>query len=199
MAGSKRGKRGDTELGELNLVPIMALLVVLIPVLLFAFNFFEIKIQAVSAPRMGSGQTKQKDPDKKPLNLTVLITSDGFVIKKQAELTAEPEPKIFKTTFDVEGRSVEEYNYPALYNRLVQIKKQYPEEKTVNIGGDLKSTRWKTLARTIDTCRVMLEKDEYDGLKDWSEAEIRTKPGASPDDPPEEVTLFPGVVFVVAE
>ena len=57
MAG-KRGKRGDDAQIELNLVPIMALLCVLIPVLLAAFNFFEIKVQAMSVPRMATGKSK---------------------------------------------------------------------------------------------------------------------------------------------
>ena len=58
---------GESEEPELNLVPIMAILVILIPVLLYAFTFFEVKVQAVAAPRLGPAQKskKQDDEDKK--------------------------------------------------------------------------------------------------------------------------------------
>ena len=39
---------------ELDLTPIMSILVILIPVLLFAFSFFEVRVQAVSSPRLGT-------------------------------------------------------------------------------------------------------------------------------------------------
>jgi biopolymer transport protein ExbD len=85
MSG-KRGNRGEAPQIELNLVPIMALLVVLIPILLYAFKFFEIRVQAVSAPRMSSGKAKKKkETDKKPLNLTVLVSHDRFTVSVHEE------------------------------------------------------------------------------------------------------------------
>ena len=62
MARTRRHK--PDELGDINLTPIMALLVILIPVLLFAFSFFEVKVQAVAAPRLGPSQkNKKKDEE----------------------------------------------------------------------------------------------------------------------------------------
>ena len=186
-------RHGSEEVGELNLVPIMAILVILIPVLLYAFSFFEVKVQAVSAPRMGPSSGKPKaDDDKKPLNLTVLITSKGFVIKQQAELQAEPEKPIYKRSFDVAGKQVEEYDFPALYSRLVKKKDQYPDEKVINIGAEM-DIPWHVIARTIDATRVRLEEDGYEALEAYSLA----KPKKNADGDP--LDLFPAVVFVVAE
>lgn len=190
----KHGHGADEEMQELNLIPIMALLVILIPVLLFAFTFVQIKIQAVSAPRLGSGQAKKANDEKKPLNLTVLITKDGFMIKKQAELTAQPEPKIFKRQF--EGLDHEEYDFPKLYSRLAAIKRQYPNEKTINIGAEM-NIPWKTLARTIDCSRVQLEEDAYTEMAKYSNAKPKKVKNAQGIK--ESVPLFPAVVFVVAE
>lgn len=184
---------GEEEVVELNLAPIMALLVVLIPVLLFAFSFFEVKVQAVAAPRMGTGKAKKKDDDeKKPLNLTVLVTSNGFVVKQQAELTVEPEKPIFKRTFNVGGRDVEDYDYPALYTRLMSKKKSYPDEKTINIGAEM-NIPWHVIARTIDSARVQLEQDSYEDMTKYSDS----KPKLGSDKLP--MDMFPAVVFVVAE
>ena len=102
MARKPSERRHSKErIEDLNLSPIMSILVILIPMLLYAFSFFEVKVQAVTAPRMGPSNQKPKDEDeKKPLNLTVLVTGKGFVVKQQAELTTEPEKPIFTITSD---------------------------------------------------------------------------------------------------
>ena len=40
----------EEPLEEVNLIPIMSILCILIPVLILAFNFFEVSIQQVAAP-----------------------------------------------------------------------------------------------------------------------------------------------------
>lgn len=187
-------RHSEEEVGDVDLSAIMAILVILIPMLLYAFSFFEVKVQAVAAPRMGTGTPKKKtDDEKKPLNLTVLITSKGFVVKQQAELTTEAEKPIFKRTMtDSDGVEVEEYDYPTLYSRIMGKKKQYPDEKTINIGAEM-DIPWYIIARTIDATRVQLEKDMYEKLADYQDA----KPKLDEDEAP--VDLFPAVVFVVAE
>jgi len=161
-------------------------------VLLFAFTFFEVKIQAVQAPKMGSGQAKKKDDKKKPLNLTVFIKKDGFSLKMQTERTTEPEPPILKKTVDGE----EMYDFAALYSRLTAIKNEYKDEKTINIGAEM-NIPWHILAKTIDAARVRLEKDTYTDLKEYGTAKpkrIKNEKGRKVN-----VPLFPAVVFVVAE
>ena len=137
MAG-KRGKRGNDAQIELNLVPIMALLCVLIPVLLAAFNFFEIKVQAMSVPRMATGKSKAKKTKKqKPLNLTVNIKASHITVavhKENMDRVGLKAPKKFlKKEFSVGGdsasrygsekREITEYDYPGLHEQLVLIKK----------------------------------------------------------------------------
>ena len=186
---------------ELNLVPIMAILVILIPVLLYAFTFIEVKVQAVAAPRLGPSQKNKKkddDDEKKPLNLTVLITKDGFALKQQAELTAEPEPPIPRRSFTVNGREIEEYDYPALYTRVRQKKIDHPEETTINVGAEM-AIPWQTIARTIDATRVVLEKDSYEDITKYGQAKPKIGQDKDGDGIKDPVDLFPAVVFVVAE
>ncbi|MCB9727559.1 MAG: biopolymer transporter ExbD [Deltaproteobacteria bacterium] len=183
-------RHGKERVEDLNLSPIMSILVILIPMLLYAFSFFEVKVQAVTAPRMGPSNAKPKEEDeKKPLNLTVLVTSKGFVVKQQAELTTEPEKPIFKRSFN---GGTEEYDFPALYSRLMAKKKQYPDESTINIGAEM-DIPWHIIARTIDAARVQLVEDSYEDLKAYSEAKVKSNSKG------EAVDLFPAVVFVVAE
>ena len=192
---------GESEDPELNLVPIMAILVILIPVLLYAFTFFEVKVQAVAAPRLGPAQKSKKKDDedkKKPLNLTVLVTKDGFALKQQAELTDEPDPPIPKRTFVVKGKEMVDYDYPALYTRVRQKKIEHPDETTVNVGAEM-DIPWQTIARTIDATRVVLEADSYEDIEKYNKAEPKMGKDTNGDGVNDPVEMFPAVVFVVAE
>ncbi len=197
---SDRAHGKDVE-PELNLVPIMAILIILIPVLLYAFTFFEVKVQAVAAPRLGPAQkSKKKDDeeDKKPLNLTVLVTKDGFALKQQAELTDEPEPPIPKRTFSVKGQEIVEYDYPALYSRVRKKKIDHPHETTINVGAEM-DIPWQTIARTIDATRVQLMADSYEEIEKYNDAKPKMGKDTDGDGVNDPVDMFPAVVFVVAE
>ncbi|MDP6945920.1 MAG: biopolymer transporter ExbD [Myxococcota bacterium] len=207
---------GEEVDADLNLVPIMAILVILIPVLLYAFTFFEVRVQAVAAPRLGPAKkTEKKDEDKeKPLNLTVLVTKDGFAIKQQAELMEGEEPPIPKRTFMIKGKEVVEYDYPALYTRVRQKKIKHPDETTINVGAEM-DIPWQTIARTIDATRVVLCKpavgkeevkgedcpaaESYEDIELYTKAEAKLGKDTNGDGVKDPVDMFPAVVFVVAE
>lgn len=73
---------------ELDLKPIMNLMVVLIPMLLYSASF--IKFASVNATKAsGQGKPKEANPDdvpKPPLKLMVKITEEGFIIEAAAIL-----------------------------------------------------------------------------------------------------------------
>jgi len=200
---SSRGKRMKFKQDDLNLIPIMGLMVLLIPMVLFLYNFFEVKVQAVAAPRLGSTPTKKADDDqKKPLNLTVHIGQSGFQIKIQEDLMVEPIPAIPKRVFS--GGTTDEYDYPALYTKLRSYKDNpaYEGEKTVNISADM-NIPWQTVARTIDAARLKLVEASYDDLNAFAHAPPLEIDGPDRDGdgkPDKEVVeMFSRVVFVVAE
>lgn len=155
MSGKRGNRAKETEV-ELNLVPIMGLLCVLIPVLLAAFNFFEIKVQALSVPRMATGKPKpKKNKAQKPLNLSIYIDDRSFVVDMQKEHkgaipnfgdTITIPKKEFKvggqidlpnTTekgasyYGKEERTITEYDYPTLYKWLALIKREVMAKKLV--------------------------------------------------------------------
>lgn len=67
---------------ELNLIPMMNLITILIPAVLISVAFVEIAVINVSAPAIGSSpdQEEQDKPDKPPLNLTVTVTEKGYTV-----------------------------------------------------------------------------------------------------------------------
>ncbi len=192
---SARKSRLDEADVEIDLKPIMGLICILIPLLVYAFSFYEIKLLAVSAPKIGAPAPQEAgDEQKKPLNLTVLLTERGFAVKMEKELTeGESDINIPKKTFQTpDGRTVTDYDYPELYARLVEIKKKFRNETTINIGAD-PDVRWEAIARTIDAARVELKEERYKDLKTYAEAPEAT------DDEGRPRLMFPQVVFVVAE
>ena len=186
---------------DVDLKPMMSIVCVLIPILMFSFSFFEVKVQPVLAPEVGfvgtggggGGKATQEEP-KTRLNLTVIINETGFRIKMNQELTGpEGDQKIEKKSITTpEGEKYEEYDFPALYSRLVEIKKRFPDEKTVNIGAEM-HIPWETVARTMDAARFLLQKEKYSSFEEYSNAPEQLDSEGKPKD------LFPNVVFVVAE
>ncbi len=201
---SGKGNRFKVKQEDLNLTPIMGLMVILIPIILFMYNFFEVKVQAVAAPRLGSGAAKPQDgqDEKKPLNLTVHIGKNGFAIKIQEDLMVEPIPPIPKRAYD--GFEGEDYDYPALYGKLRTYKDNpaYDKETTINISADL-DVPWHIVARTIDAARLKLIEPVYDDMKAFVNAKLLEVdvPDRDGDGKPEKETveMFSRVVFVVAE
>jgi len=192
---------------ELNLAPFMSILIILIPMLIFAFQFYEITVQSVAAPKLGPTKKDKKvdEDDKPPLNLTVLIDEQGFTIKQQAQGPEAAEPaRIGKRRFSITiedgdkkiDKEVFEFDYPKLYSTIAKKKVLFPEEDTVNIGADF-DIPWHVIARTIDCVRVRLEKDDFVELDDYRKAKPQTKKNEYGE--LDQVPMFPKVVFVVAE
>lgn len=78
---SERRNYKDEDM-ELNLVPMMNLISILIPALLISVAFVEIAVINVSAPSIGPSDEDPPEPedDEPPLNLTVTITDKGYTL-----------------------------------------------------------------------------------------------------------------------
>ncbi len=77
-----RSKRMEEEEQELDLAPIMNMVVILIPLLLLSVVFVQVAVINITAPKLSMGPQSDTPPDedKKPLNLTVTIAPNGFRI-----------------------------------------------------------------------------------------------------------------------
>lgn len=66
---------------ELDLTPIMNMVVILIPLLLLSLVFVEVSVINVTAPKLSTGPSQaQPEEEKKPLNLTVTLSYSGIII-----------------------------------------------------------------------------------------------------------------------
>lgn len=204
MAKKVRVRRpGNDELGEPNLIPIMSILVILIPMLIYAFNYEELAVQTVSLPKTGGGASKGP----KKLNLTVLVSEEGFRVKVQGEgegAAPPPDQVITKKKASNCARDgeqfYEQYDYLGLYNALVKLRdnRELGLEDTINIGAK-DAIPWRILAKTIETVSLRRENDSYTEICELKNAPIKmieTKDAeGNVQKTPQE--LFPKVVFIV--
>ncbi len=195
-------KHGEVVVEEVNLTPIMSILVILIPMLIYAFNYNEMAVQEVSLPKTG-GKSKTAGPKK--LNLTVLVSEEGFRVKVQGESETGPPPpdkvipKKPMTRCEAE-QAYNEYDFPALYNELVKLRtnRELGLEDTINVGAK-DQIPWRVLARTVDTIRVRRDKDSYLEFCDFREAPLKKIKKKNAEGKEVSVTqeLFSKVVFIV--
>lgn len=199
MARQRRGDENQEE--DLNLAPMMNLVIILIPMLLLSVVFLEVSVINITAPTLSVGGPPNQEPkeqdDKEPLNLTVAISASGFQIAaRNAVMPAQggcpPQgPTIclegstdVAAKFDearrvIAGGNVQQgegalnealsaYNYRELYNQLMRIKKEYPEETVITLTADA-DIPYAVLVRVMDVARFKREKESYDSASEfWS-------------------------------
>lgn len=79
----KKKLRDVEEQSELNLLPIMNMICLLIPFLLLAAQFIKIGILLVETPRLSRVRSSQPKEKKQALNLSLVMTDKGYYIKSR--------------------------------------------------------------------------------------------------------------------
>jgi biopolymer transport protein ExbD len=207
---AKRKKKGvEDKIDDLNLVPIMNLVVCLIPIVLFGMSLVKIGVINVNTPKFGMGQSAPADDDKKPLGLTIAIGEDGFRLKATgadlntvlgipAEQPANPEDAAMNSGVKI-PKVKDEYDYLDLYAKLTQIKKQFAEESIVNLTADAK-IHFKHVITTMDAIRYELDKERYSDLKAFADASRQSERKVVDGKEVEAAKLlWPDVVFAMAQ
>ncbi len=202
MPRDRREMEGGDD--EIDLVPFMNMVVILIPLLLLSVVFLKVGVVNITAPKLSVGPPSKEKPDDKeeePLNLTVAINDEGFRIaatgtvlspvegcpesgpticlRNKSKNIGEMVKRARKTSKKDEDegdklfRKVSEsYDWMTLYNRLMKIKKEYPDETVVNVSGD-PDIPYNLIIRAMDVARYKLEKDSYNNREDFWQASIR--------------------------
>jgi biopolymer transport protein ExbD len=142
--------------GELNIVPYLDILMNLIIFMLLSmtglatFGFLNVNAPNYGGPSAGAGDNQDK-----PLLLTVAISKDGFyvaatggVLPGQSEPSAAA-PGQGAPTVPKKGP---DYDYPALTEKMKEIKTAFPGESKVIIAGEAE-TSYEVLVETMDATR----------------------------------------------
>lgn len=186
-APRKARERAPAESDELNLVPIMNLVVCLIPVILLGTSLIQLGTIDVEAPRIcASCHTTFDGP---PLGLTITITADGFELRASDRVALNTalidrlDPTLADPEFVPIPRAAGRLDFAALYTALVQVKSERPDAVSVNVNA-APGTRWQEVVSTLDVARNRLTEDRYDDADALASASPRRGP-------PAESALFP--------
>ncbi len=204
---ARRDRSGGNETDEVNLVPFMNMVVVLIPMLLLSVVFLKIGVINITSPELSVGEPspeKKKKKDKKPLNLTVAVADNGLRIGatgailpaqqgcpsdgptlclKDDSIDIEQKVEQAREQFNsgnvTEGKKLfkeaaSAYDWMNLYNKLSEIKKEYPDETVVKISAD-PNIPYDLIVTAMDSVRHQLEEDSYEDRQKFWEAKPKTE------------------------
>ncbi len=147
-------KRPAESLHEVDpLIPILNLVCMLIPLLIFGAVFVSYHTLAVSAPP-GQGAAKNVPPTTEKLNLSVMITDQGFHFKvnpKHRLVWMVAADEIAESGPDIPKKD-DAYDFAALEDRLIEIKARHPGEHRILLGAE-DEIAYDVIIKTMDASR----------------------------------------------
>ncbi|ADO72878.1 ExbD/TolR family protein [Stigmatella aurantiaca] len=141
--------REEEEMGELNIVPYLDILMNLIIFMLLSITgLASFGILNVSAPSYGgpSAGVQQDAGDQPKLTLSVLISRKGYFVNSENTILGDGKAPTIPLKADGS------YDFEALGANMLEIKKAFPTETKVIIAADA-DVQYDTLIQTMDTCR----------------------------------------------
>ena len=201
---ARKKKEFDNTITDLDLVPIMNLVVCLIPMILWGASMVKLGVVNINAPKFGMGAAAEPvDEENKPLNLTIAVASDGFRLSATgADLNQVLglAPAVAIDAANPEGvpmagpvipKKGDQYDYTELYNKMVAIKTRFPEETIVNLTAE-PALPYKHIITVMDAIRMRLDGDSYSDVEAFRKGGIKMENGA-------QQLLWPDVVLAIAQ
>jgi len=151
---SKRSSRQIEPL-EMNMFPMMNLMVVLIPLLLSTATSIKIGVIELNLPQAVGGPAAQATIPKelKPsLDLTITITAEGFYLSSSRAILKKPETGGPTISLNADG----EYDFETLSQQLYDIKRKIigtPQETKRIILQAEADIEYQILVSTMDAAR----------------------------------------------
>jgi len=159
--GKKRAKEKEAEI-EVNLIPIMNIMFLMIPALLLAMEVAKLAAITVSPPKFAAQaeEKDQKKKDEKPLNLKIFIMDDGYRVSasgQQAGAEAGKSADSSRPTIPLKkpgapSEDYDRYDYAALEAKAAEYKRLFPHETIVTISAE-NTIPFQVIVTTMDSLR----------------------------------------------
>lgn len=189
---AQRARATGESPADLNLVPIMNLVVCLIPIVLLGTSLIQVGTVDVEAPRICASCGGAADTE--PLGLRITVGAEGFELRAHDRVALHTalmdllDPTVAEPEHVAIPRKGEALDFVGLYNALVQVKTERPDAVTVSVNAG-EGVPWKEVVATLDVARTRLGADHYDDAAALAAAH----PRAAGQD-----LLFPGATLMVA-
>ncbi len=130
---------------ELDLAPMLALMVTLIPIMLLATSFVKVRVIGTVLPQAVQEAIQQdKEKISKTITIDLKMNKDDFLI-----VVKEDEKEILqKKVPPTDGK----WNFEALHSALYEVKKQFPNKYTVNLY-PAEAVPYSEVVQAIDAAR----------------------------------------------
>lgn len=154
----------DDEPLDLDVTPFLNIMFMLILSILAMTAWTQLAMLNVQAPQIGGGNTGDGGgvaPIEAPstLNLTVFVLPNGFNVGASgATLDGNTEgrtgePLIVKTQkTTASGKVVVDYDYTRLQQKLIEIKRSFPDEESMIVSAD-GNVPYEVIVRVMDAAR----------------------------------------------
>lgn len=151
-----RKARKEYEEKGLDLVPIMNLVTILIPFLLMSAQFVTLAVIDTTLPAISSEAqpVDPEDKDEDKLNLSILITSEGYTLTGADEVLPKDDEENGPNVPCLENGcpTAESYDYAALTKKLVTVKNRWPDEQNAILVPETK-VPYEVVVLTMDASR----------------------------------------------
>lgn len=135
---------------ELDLAPLLAVMVKLVPVLLVSSAFVQMMIIETELPQVVQEAIKEQDTNIKAAHITLEVNkADGIKIKVEDQGQEKVE---------VVANINNQFDYASLYLKLVEIKKAYPQIFKIDLSPD-SDVPYKDLVTIMDQARKSKSND----------------------------------------
>lgn len=158
---SKRSSRTVEEV-EINMTPIMNLMVVLIPLLLTSATYVKIGVIDLNLPpAVGTSVSQLQAPKEieKKLDLAVTVTEDGFYISSSMEIIRSANNQGPSIALTDSGA----YDFKTLAEKLLEIKKEamnkFSDTKNIVIQAE-PDINYQLLIDTMDAAREIIVENQ---------------------------------------
>lgn len=142
---------------KLNLIPILDAIFIFIFFLLMSAQFIDIYQIGSDAPISASSESH---PDKKPLNLTIVLTGENIIVKTGLE------ENIYKKLKMTELKKLNE--------SLIELKKKWPKEESAILKPS-KSFKYEKIVKVIDNTREIRKANTYITALDKNNRKVASK------------------------
>ncbi len=167
-------RRKSFQVTELNLVPVMNLVTILIPFLLMAAEFVHLAVIDSTLPAIGKPEVEELDPNEKPpLVLSVHITDEGLTIAG-ADHVLNPEGAATEGEEEEADKGptipckvtpcadIDSYDFAELTRLLDLIKDEYPDDENVILVPESRIS-YELIVKVMDYTREDRETRDKDG------------------------------------
>ena len=149
-------KRREMKSYEMEpLIPVMNLVCMLIPLLLYGAVFIKFVTIQVNSPKMSTAPAEQPPDQNEKLNLTLQITDQGFTFKVNPKFRL-PWMSMSSETGAASGPDIpkkdDDWDYEELNRKLKEIKENHREETQIIMGAE-DAIQYEVLIKSMDWSR----------------------------------------------